>query len=135
MGNHSGCTHHANGTENLHPGDFGEGIRVVLIQRAEGVHDLARFECFVFLSMSNHPVKYVIYIHRTSLARSLAHLIEHLYGGDDADGARLLCRDIHCESSYTVYGYPQWITCPERDIHCESSYNCIWVPTVDAPDN
>jgi hypothetical protein len=20
------------------------------------------------------------------------------------------CRDIHCESSYTVYGYPQWIT-------------------------
>ena len=21
-----------------------------------------------------------------------------------------LCRDIHCESSYTVYGYPHWIT-------------------------
>ena len=21
-----------------------------------------------------------------------------------------LCRDIHCESSYTAYGYPQWIT-------------------------
>jgi len=26
----------------------------------------------------------------------------------------VLCRDIHCESSYTVYGYPQWITAPDN---------------------
>lgn len=53
LSNRGTLAHHANGTENLHPGDFGEGTRVVLIRRAEGVHDLAR----VF----SLRVKYVIY--------------------------------------------------------------------------